>query len=485
MGTYLVLENHDQLYEQIVNKSDLIIVNDFSCVTEAEREEFNDQLRIKYTPEDILSNIPRCVCGEIFGWANKGLKCSNCQTVAESRAGVQLESKVWMRAPREVTAFINPRVWRMLCILFDKSEFRVMMYLTDRSYRPQGITDLQATVDSLQIPRGLNNFVAKFEEIYDKLAVIVTDREKRKNYQLIKILYQQNRDCFFPRYLPAPNHTLFVLEKTNSAHYVEKTVPHMLDAIRTLTGIDTPSASSSRTRRENKTIRTVDMYSSAHYKWMSEVASAKPGVFRKQVFAARSEFSFRAVIVSITDQHDYREVHVPWSISVTFFEYHITNKLIARGMAPNAIKEHLYTHAHRYSPLLSGIFDELIAESPDMGVPIILGRNPSLKRGSIQQLFITQIQKDPAIQSIALSDLVLRELDIWLHVTVMSACKTFLTAGNPLRRQSAAKLCYQRTFRGHRNHLVRGQGSRVGDQAAPKRKAPHSARKGEDMVRPV
>jgi hypothetical protein len=411
MGTYLALENHDKLYEAILNKDDIIVVNDFSCVTEAEREQFNDRLRIKYTPEDILSNIPRCNCGEVSGWGNKGLKCTNCLVTAESRSGVQLESKVWMRAPLGVLAFINPRVWRMLCALFDKSDFRVMMYLTDRSYRPAGMTDLQAAVDSLQIERGLNNFIMNFVEIYDKLSVIVTDREKKKNYHLIRILYQQQGDCFFPKYMPAPNHTLFVLEKTNSAHYVEKTVPLMLDAIRTLTGIDTPQSSLSKTRRENKTIRTVDQYAAAHYRWMREVASAKPGVYRKQVFAARSEFSFRAVIVSITDQHDYECVKVPWPIAVTFLEYHITNKLITRNMTPNQIKEHLYTHAHRYSSLLAEIMDELIRESPDKGIPIILGRNPSLKRGSIQKLFINEILKDPAIQSIALSDLVLKELN--------------------------------------------------------------------------
>jgi hypothetical protein len=415
MGTYLALENHDRIFEAIPNKGDLIIVNDFSCTTEAEREAFNDQLRVKYTPEDILSNIPRCLCGEISGQANKGLMCTNCLQTAESRAGVQLESKVWMRAPREVLAFINPRIWRMLCMLFDKSDFRVMQYLTDRSYRPATMTDLQAAVDALQIPRGLNNFVMHFVDIFDKLATIVTDREKRKNYHMIKLMWLRQGDCFFPRHMPAPNHTLFVLEKTNSAHYVEKTVPLMLDAIRTLVGIDTPQYSLSKARQETKTVRTIDEYANAHYRWMSEVASAKPGVYRKQVFAARSEFSFRAVIVSKTDRHDYETVTVPWSIAVTFLEYHITNKLIRRGWTPNQIKEHLYSHAHKYSPVLSEIFDELIAESPYKGIPIILGRNPSLKRGSIQRLFIDDIWKDPAIQSIALSDLVLRELNIWLH----------------------------------------------------------------------
>lgn len=377
MGTYLALENHDRLFEEIPNKADLIIVNDLSCVTEAEREAFNDQLRVKYTPEDILSNIPRCGCGNVYGWGNKGLKCTNCFMAAEIRAGVQLESKVWMRAPRDVKAFINPRIWRMMCLLFDKTDFSVMKYLTDRSYRPANMTDLQAAVDILQIPRGLNNFVTHFVEIFDKLAVVVTDREKRKNYHLLKIMYMQQGECFFPRHIPAPNHTLFVLEKTNSAHYVEKTVPLMLDAIRTLVGIDTPQRAMPKTRQESKTIRMVDEYANAHYRWMSEVASAKPGVYRKQVFAARSEFSFRAVIVSITDRHDYECVKVPWSIAVTFLEYHITNKLIRRGMTPNGIKEHLYTHAHKYSSLLAEVMDELIKESPYKGIPIILGRNPS------------------------------------------------------------------------------------------------------------
>jgi hypothetical protein len=236
MSISLVLENYDKLYEQILNKDDIIIVNDFSCVTEAEREQFNDRLRTSRTPAGAL---PR----------------------------------VWIRAPRDITAFINPFVWsHALCSLFDTSNFSVVQYLTDRTYTPGIVTDLQADVDSLQIPRGLNNFITNFGDIYDKLSAIVTDQKKSEQYHFIRNLWLQQGACFFPRYLPVPNYATLSPEKANGVHYVEKTAALMSDAIRILAGIDTPLCSLSEPHRENKTIRTVGMYAAANNLRMKEAA---------------------------------------------------------------------------------------------------------------------------------------------------------------------------------------------------------------------
>ena len=115
----------------------------------------------------------------------------------------------------------------------------------------------------------------------------------------------------------------------------------------------------------------------------------------------------------ITDKHEYDEIHIPWGVATSVFRYHILNKMLARGMCKTVNEgiAFLNAHAKLYSPVLDGLFEELIAESPYGGIPCSLGRNPSLHRSSLQAVRITKIRKDPDIPTIGISILVVRGLN--------------------------------------------------------------------------
>jgi hypothetical protein len=68
----------------------------------------------------------------------------------------------------------------------------------------------------------------------------------------------------------------------------------------------------------------------------------------------------------------------------------------------------MYKYTHQYCPLLDQLFQELIAESPYDGIPIILQRNPTLVRLSAQALRVTKIKTDPHINTISMSVLALK-----------------------------------------------------------------------------
>jgi len=167
----------------------------------------------------------------------------------------------------------------------------------------------------------------------------------------------------------------------------------------------------------------------------SKTLSPKSGWFRRHVFGTRPAFSFRAVISSLHGEHRYNEVHLPWSLSVSLFKQHLLNKLHRRGMPPAKANQYLQDHIETFSELLSELFDELSEEATeqsrqeairrsgsilhrmvnlpvdlqyDSGIGTIIQRNPSLKRLSAQRFFITKIKKDPAINTISLSVLVLK-----------------------------------------------------------------------------
>ena len=85
---------------------------------------------------------------------------------------------------------------------------------------------------------------------------------------------------------------------------------------------------------------------------------------------------------------------------------HLISKLLKRGFTPNEALRHIHKHTLKYDLLIDEIFQELISEAGG-SIPILLQRNPSLTRGSIQQLKVTKIKTDPNVNTISLSVLIL------------------------------------------------------------------------------
>jgi len=141
---------------------------------------------------------------------------------------------------------------------------------------------------------------------------------------------------------------------------------------------------------------------------MKDSVGGKEGLSRSHLFAGRLHHTFRGVIVSLTDNHDYDELHIPWSIAVMVLKVHILNKLFRRGYTPKQAFSFINEHIVVYNPLMDEIFQELIAESPYGGIPCTFGRNPTLVRGSIQLFRITKVKTDPEINAISLSVLAIK-----------------------------------------------------------------------------
>ena len=73
------------------------------------------------------------------------------------------------------------------------------------------------------------------------------------------------------------------------------------------------------------------------------------------------------------------------------------------------IVRHIAEHTLRYDPLIHQFMEELIAEARSgKGIPILLNRNPSLKRLSIQRLYLTKVKTNVRDKTISLSVLILK-----------------------------------------------------------------------------
>ncbi len=326
----------------------------------------------------------------------------------------ELQPIIWMRAPNGVTALINPIFWIQVSEFFSRSNFDVLRWIADKNYHP--IIKTPPVLDAVKaaIPgRGYNYLVKNFRWIIETLMELKIYRTppKRKIAADILAMMDAYPDCLFPQYLPLPNKAMLVIENSNVGTYLDTTVSGAVDAIRTMTGIDLPENNFTLSVKENRTIKTLCQLSDFYIDWYSKSMVGKPGVLRKHVYGSRADFSCRAVISSVSDKHEYDEISVSWGIAVSMLRIHTCNKLRRMGYTPNESFGFLDDHAHRFHPILAKIFDELMTECPYRGIPVILGRNPSLMRGSTQQVFISKIHHDVHIPTIGLSVLVLRNLN--------------------------------------------------------------------------
>lgn len=409
MGIHLSLINFDEEFHQNTRRIP-VIINDFSETTEEQKKTFNRMIYTQYDNTDLLSNMPSCECPEteprgLRGAHLRDVVCQVCHTAVKVPMDQNLESLVWVRAPKGVSALINPIIWNMLSERFTKKGYNFIHWLCDTTYKPTAriVPPEIHEVIAMGFERGLNNFIAKFDEIMPALFKMKLFRKKKGEEDGLQELLILFRDCIFSQYLPMPNRSLLVIEKTNVGTYIDPTITGAVDAIQTMVSIDSSLSSFSVRTKENRTVKMISQISTFYDDQYSKMLAKKEGLYRKHVFGTRSHFSFRAVISSQTDAHGYDELHLPWGIGISVLRIHLINKLDRRGFTPNQSIAFLNKHAQIYHPLLDELFKELIAESPYKGIHCVFQRNPSLERGSAQAMFIMSVKTDPAIATVSLS----------------------------------------------------------------------------------
>lgn len=422
-GVYLKTVNYDTMFHSLSQPP--IIVNEFDISNEAERERLNSLIYTRYDG-DTLSNIPQCDCGGLKGEYNVGTRhiknpdgTPGCGHLVQAITEKPLESLLWMEVPEGIPGFVNLTVWRILAKHLTYSGFNILEYLTNPFYRcANKIPPIVAKVDSLGLPMGLKNFCEHYDHIIDMLYRhrIITGRvaQRDKVYQYLKSV----RDVTFTKRLPFPSKLGFITEENNGKTYADHKMAPALDAIWTIVSMYANGEDPSLKMRESRCVKAMTKLNDYYRDFETYTASKKEGIFRKLIYGTRPHWTYRAVISSLHEPHHYAELHLPWSLSVLLFKSHLNNKLLARGFTPNDMISLLYKNTLCSHVLLETLFKELIDEAPEelleyagrsiTGISTSLGRNPTLRRGSIQHFKITKIKDDPSINTISLSTLVLK-----------------------------------------------------------------------------
>lgn len=409
MAVYQELVNFEEVFSQLTTPP--MIINDILTSSEEERDKLRTIIQKNYN-NDIMSNLPQCEGGHIVGEYNLGRFCKQCNTSVSTPLHNNLESLLWVRSPEGVAKLINPNIWLILNKRFNKSGFEIIKYLTNTAYKTTArMPNILNDLEHAGITRGYNHFVDNFFFIIEFLSNHPLYRLPKGREDDVLKLINNNRELIFTKYLPLPNRSLLVIEENPTGTYVDPGIIPAIDAIQTVAGIDTDSKISSSWVKERLTVKMINELATFYLNNYKVLFSKKTGIFRKHVYGTRSHFSFRSVISSITDTHEYDCLYIPWTTAIGVLRIHILNKLHKRGYLPNQSLALLTQYATRYHPLLDEIFNELISESKYKGIPCTLNRPPTLARGSIQLLYITKIKTDPDDNTIGMSINIVRAMN--------------------------------------------------------------------------
>lgn len=391
----LALDTTD--YHAVLNslKKPPLLVNDLDTNYPEDEELLNKYLLTTYDTAT-FSMVPSCECGHLVGGHLRGKTCSKCNSEVLTHTEVPIESNLWIKVPDGVVAFMSPTLFSKLSQTFETNKVDVIRWICDIHYK--GNFHEVEVINKLReagVKRGYNNFINNFWEYIDILLrprMYTSVSDKRRD---IRRWLEDHKDTLFTEFLPLPNRISLVTEKTSTGRYGEiLKFGGAVEAARTITSLKTRIDTPSQSAKEAAAFRCVYLLAAYYRAQQKDSLGRKEGLIRKHICGTRMPFSARNVITSLHAEHEYNELHVPWAMAIGLLRLHLTNKLFKDGYSPNEITGLLTGHVNRYHPLIDKYMKELIAESPYKGLPCCFNRNPTLLRGSIQQLYITKIKSD-------------------------------------------------------------------------------------------
>lgn len=376
MGVGIEIINLDRKFATL--STEPILVNHFDISSDESREELN-QLIYTHYEGDALGTVPQCQCGHLIGVYHLGAICDKCNTEVGSITERELEPVLWVEAPQGVNTLMNPQAWVMLSQALKYGSLSILEHLCNPNLPlPLTLPKEAQRYLQLKIPRGINYFHANFDQVMELLFqnnLVYANRPRQSRDEFAEFI-RLNRENIFCRYLPCPSRISLITERTVTSSYAEPTMPLIVDAILTISNVVNSTRPLSLDVRQARATEAIRKFSDYHEEVKKNVLFGKEGWARKHLFGTRLHWTFRGVITSLSENHERDELHLPWSMAVMLLEIHLWNKLLRLNYTPAECTTLINESVLQYNPLIDRLFDELIAECPDRGIPCTFARNP-------------------------------------------------------------------------------------------------------------
>ena len=361
----LSLISFDDLFNSI---HEPIIINkiDFN------HTDYSEKIReMLYGKSADLTFIAECDCGYFQGNVYEGMRCPECHTVAKIGSGASsgiLSNTAWLSFPDYIPGVLHTRIYDILSKwlrLGNQNKSYLDVILDPEEEEP-------ADIAGVFPGRGYQYFYDNFDEIMRYFMYTHKKTASKDVVPYIQYVLTQYRHIVFCKHLPILPDKLHTAVSTspNGRAHVEHTSQYIIEAANKLSFLEYSPNKIQNPKRIDKMIhdayRKYMVYASEGI--VSMRLGKKNSLPRQHIFGSRFHWSFRSVITPLPGPHRYDEMHIPWCIGVNLLRHHIISRLIS---------------AYDY--------------------------DPSLKKGSIQKLFITKVKTDMSDNTISFSVLVLKD----------------------------------------------------------------------------
>ncbi|QNI21051.1 RNA polymerase beta prime subunit [Vibrio phage vB_pir03] len=405
-------------------KSPPIIVNELSVDTKDD-ERFLESLTVTTcSTTDVLENRPRCLCGKYNKAHQVGIQCDVCGQVVASPNLRAIQSDLWIAAPHEIEFLFMPLAWVMLSKPLTHRKFNGLEWMCNPNKVTPEVSSNRANCKTtriiegfhnLGIRRGLRSVIENFDVILDKIILKnITNVQRRLELQLF---VQKYRNAIFTRVIPLPSKVAMIIEETSVGTYYDQTIDSAVEAAFTAAGI---KEERDITRLEARFTSVMVNLGEYYQNVVTNVLSGKPGWLRRVLYGNRLNFSYRGIITSRHEPHEYDTLIVPYNQLLSCLQHVVVRRLVRQhGFTLSAAMAYVNEHAKDCDPLLWHILEDLIDETPPLkpnevspveaeigctlktrsvrkgrGIITTLTRYPSLDRLSTQRFRIVGISRD-------------------------------------------------------------------------------------------
>lgn len=419
-GLHLLRLDMEAIYAKTTSP---IHIDEFD-ITDPEDVEDLKKLLFSTYEGDALNNLPKCACPKnpITGRFNLGVVCSRCNHEVRSGADVDIDTQVWVRANERQYKFIVPRWMYLLENRYSTKGVSFIRWFADPRYRiPKDNIILQNKLMKVQSLLGIGRGWVSF---CDNLLAIVkglneAGLKKASNVYETQEVYshlEEHIDIVFTRYLPLPSNIALIKEKTSTGTYGDTSISDVINGARTISELYAYDDCYDDDKYDSAMYAAMHNIAAGHTKFNKDELFSKQGAIRSAQISGRMDMSARAVITSITRPHDYRELEISWPMGIKLFEKQLCKYLYqTKKMSVTKAIMHLRYHYYIYDETIDEGLQTILSQGPALprsdfkltGYPCTLQRNPGLKSGSQQTLFITRVKQDPTDWTISLSGLIL------------------------------------------------------------------------------
>jgi hypothetical protein len=352
-----------------------------------EHDELIDLLMLQVFDSDVLSEVPLCYCKNLKFGANKGKECPDCHTICDYDGERDINSDVWMTVPDCVDGFIMPVVYVKLVRAVSQSVVDWLLkpsFIITDSVQKCNIPKIEY-LESIKFPRGLNNFIRNIDWFLEILPIL-----NKKAYPLAESLKRQKHKLF-PKAIPLHSRDLAIIEQTSVGNYAAKdSVAGAINAVRTLISI---YKNRQRQFTPNQVqLKVVSIISNLAMYYQNSLINSyckKKRILRGNIFSSRGDFTGRSVIITKHDEHNRRQLHVPWSIAVNMLAIHIHSRLMRKYKNFKYVTHLILSYTDKYHEEIHRVILELTNMNssqelskftifPRYGLLVLFTRNPTL-----------------------------------------------------------------------------------------------------------